>query len=176
MDRKKKDTRRNFLKKASMGVGGGLIGNKSIHENIINQGHLIEQDISKRLLTNARIILETSCRAKRGESLLILADEKLLTYSTALVEAALELNLIPVVMDIRAYLKSKQYKEGYVLKTIATAMESTDIVMENLEDTWVPNRPDFGRLSGDYTNQDKALSGERRWVIVQCDGMDKRDN
>ncbi|MDD2380614.1 MAG: twin-arginine translocation signal domain-containing protein [Mariniphaga sp.] len=168
------DTRRNFLKKAALGVGAGFISTGGICGK--ETGYLADDKkiaFTDRLLKNARIILETSCRAKKGESLLILADEKLLPYSPALVTVALELNLIPAVMDIRAFLSSPQYKEGYVLKPVAAAMDSSDIVLEYLVDTWIPNRPDFGRLFGDYTHQDKSLTSDRRWLIVQCDGMDK---
>ena len=175
MVKKKGDTRRKFLKKASLGFGVGLAGIYDVYENIFVYGNHEEKHISGRLLKNARIILETSCRAKKGESVLILADEKLLPYTPALVTAALELNLIPAVMDIRAFLISQQYKERIVLRRLAAAMESADIVIENLADTWIPNRPDFGRLFGDSSYQDKALTGERRWVIIQCNGMDKWD-
>jgi len=174
MEREKGNTRRKFLKKAASGIGAGFAGAYGIYGNIpVCTDNHQGKSLPERLLRNARIILETSCRAKEGESLLILADEKLLPISPALVSAALELKLVPAVMDIRGFLSSTQYREGYVYNPLAKAMEAADIVIENLADTWVPNRPDFGRLFGDYTFQDRSLNGERRWMIVQCDGMDK---
>ena len=174
MEREKGNTRRKFLKKAASGIGAGFAGAYGIYTNIpVCTDNHQGKSLPERLLKNARIILETSCRAKEGESLLILADEKLLPISPALVSAALELKLVPAVMDIRGFLSSTQYREGYVYNPLAKAMEAADIVIENLADTWVPNRPDFGRLFGDYTFQDRSLNGERRWMIVQCDGMDK---
>jgi hypothetical protein len=174
MEREKGNTRRKFLKKATLGIGAGFTGAYGISGNIFDHAENDQENIlPERLLVNARIILETSCRAKQGDSVLILADKKLLPFSPALVSAALELKLVPAVMDIRGFLSSTQFKEGYVYKPLAKAMEAADIVIENLVDTWVTNRPDFGRLFGDYTYQDKSLNGERRWMIVQCDGMDK---
>lgn len=175
------DSRRKFIKKSALGFAAGVAGTCGLYGNITGcksirkEQQIAENQISEKLLKNARIILEISCMAKKGESVLIIADEKLLPWSPALVRAALELDLMPLVIDIRGFLESKQYKEGYVLRSLVDAMGSADIVLENLVDTWVSNRPDFGRLFGDYTYQDKALTGERRWVIVQCDGMDKWD-
>lgn len=174
MQKKEGDTRRDFLKKAGLGVGAGFTGTCSIYGTVHGYSRKDKRtDVPGRLLKNARIILGTSCMAKAGESVLILADEKLLPYAPALVKASLELGLIPVVMDIRGFLSSPQYKGGYVLKSLAAAMDSADIVLENLVDTWVPNRPDFGRLYGDYTRQDKSLTSDRRWLIVQSNGMDQ---
>lgn len=176
MEREKGNARRKFLKRATLAIGAGFAGSYELSGNIFeNTGNYQENNLPGRLLKNAGIILGISCRAKEGESVLILADEKLLPFAPALVSEALRLKLVPSVMDIRGFLASAQYKEGYVLKPLAVAMEAADIVLENLVDTWVPNRPDYGRLFGDYTYQDKSLNGERRWMIVQCDGMDKWD-
>lgn len=130
-------------------------------------------EASGRLVRNAKIVLTASCRAKKGESVLLLADEILLPYAAGIAQAALELGLIPTIMDIRHYLASEPYRRGYVMKAVAEAMKAADIVIENLADTWVPNRPSYGRLSGDPLMQDKALSGERRWMILQCGGLDQ---
>lgn len=126
-----------------------------------------------RLLRNAKLTLETSCRAKAGESLLILADEIMHPYADGIAAAARELGLLPLVMDIRAYLASPAYQTGAVSKPLLAAMEAADIVLENLADTWVTNRPDFGRLSGNPHRQDESLTGERRWLILQCRGLDE---
>jgi len=129
--------------------------------------------ISDKLLRNAKIMLEVSCRATQGETLLLLADEMLLPYAPGIAAAALELGLIPTIMDIRHYVASEPYGEGYVLESVKRAMDASDIVIENLADTWVPNRPGYGRLYGDPDCHDQALSGERRWMILQCTGLDE---
>jgi hypothetical protein len=138
-------------------------------------GSRIPKKISKKLIRNAKTVLEASCRAKRGETLLLLADRVLLPLAPAIAQAALELGLIPAIMDIRHYLASKPYGNGYVLESVKAAMDASDVVIENLADTWVPNRPSYGRLSGDPDMQDKALTGERRWMILQCRGLDEWD-
>jgi hypothetical protein len=128
---------------------------------------------SARHLENAKITLEVSGRAKAGESLLILADSAMLPNVPALCAAATGMGLVPAVLDIRDYLASSAYAEGFILRPLKAAMEAADIVIENLADTWVPNRPDYGRLTGNPDNQDAALSGERRWLILQPRGMDQ---
>jgi hypothetical protein len=81
--------------------------------------------------------------------------------------------VLPLVMDIRPYLASDAYAKGAVSAPLVAAMEAADIVLANLADTWVPNRPDFGRLSGNPHRQDESLTGERRWLILQCRGLDR---
>lgn len=130
---------------------------------------------SRKLLRNARIVLETACRARAGESLLLLADDVLLPYAPAISEAALELGLIPTTIDIRHYVSSAAYADGYVLESVKAAMDASDIVIQNLADTWVPNRPGYGRLCGDPEAHDQALSGERRWMILQPRGLEEWD-
>ncbi len=177
MKNEKDLSRRNFFQKFSIGFGMGMVG---LHKNIQRKdismpliSGLSEKNITARLLENARLVLEVSCRAKSGETLLIIADETLLPYSPALASAAVELGLIPAIMDITDYLSSKPYQDGFVLEPLKAAMESADIVIENLADTWVSDRPDFGRLVGDPDYQDKSLTAKRRWVIIQCNGMEK---
>lgn len=126
-----------------------------------------------RLDRNARIVLTHACRAKSGESLLILVDEVMRPWAEGLSRAATALGLVPVVMDVRKYLASQAYAEGYVLESVRAAIASSDIVLENLPDTWVPNRPSYGRLTGEPDLEDQALSGERRWMILQCGGLDE---
>ena len=90
MKNKERDTRRDFLKKASLGFGAGVVGTCGVDGYARDDSHRNEEmQVSGRRLKNARIILETSCRAKEGESVLILADEKLLPYAPALVTASL---------------------------------------------------------------------------------------
>lgn len=93
--------------------------------------------ISDRLLRNAKIMLKVSCRATQGETLLLLADETLLPYGPGIATAALELGLIPTIMDIRHYVASEPYSEGYVLESVKRAMDASDIVIENLADTCI---------------------------------------
>ncbi|MFC1558721.1 hypothetical protein ACFL40_05140 [candidate division KSB1 bacterium] len=172
-------SRRGFLKSASAGIGVGTAGLFSCSgKGDVSPGNMtyfsfeeIKANTPEKLLRNAKIVLEASCRARQGETLLIIADDKILSIAPALGLAALELGLIPAVMDIRHYLSSEPYKNGYVLESLKEAMHSSDIVIENLADTWVPNRPSYGRLSGDPDMQDKALSGERRWMILQHKGL-----
>ncbi|MDP6776754.1 MAG: hypothetical protein QGI83_08315 [Candidatus Latescibacteria bacterium] len=130
---------------------------------------------SEKLLRNARIVLESSCRARAGESLLLLADDVLLPYAPALSRAALDLGLIPTTLDIRHYVSSGPYAEGHVLQSVRAALDATDIVIQNLADTWVPNRPGYDRLYGHPDAHDQALSGERRWMILQCNGLEEWD-
>jgi len=128
---------------------------------------------SPNLIRNARTVLTASCDARPGETLLLLADSVLLPYAPGIAQAGLELGLVPSVLDIRHYLASEPYRRGYVLKSVLAAMKASDIVIENLADTWVPNRPSYGRLSGDPRAEDQALSGDRRWMILQCGGFDQ---
>jgi len=129
--------------------------------------------LSPRLLRNAGTVLETSCRAAPGETLLLLADEILLPYAPALAAAALDLGLIPTTLDIRHYVASEQYADGYVLESVKQAIEASDIVLQNLADTWIPNRPGYGRLCGEPDLHDLALTAERRWMILQCRGLEE---
>lgn len=174
----RKVSRRRFIKGASAGfvLGMGGLYNKNTQKGekpIISMKKISKISISKKLIRNARIVLEVSCRAKAGESLLIIGDEVLLPYAPALASAAIELGLIPTIMDITHFLSTDSYQNGFVLKPLKEAIESSDIVIQNLADTWVKNRPDFGRLVGDPDLHDKSLSGERRWMIIQCNGIEE---
>ena len=170
-------TRRNFLQTSSAGLGlllTGCIHGPKRTDNKPND-EFKTHPIPDRLLKNAKIVLEVSCRAKAGETLLIVADSVLLPLAPALSAAAHELGLVPSVMDIREYLISPEYEKGFVYKPLKDAMHAADIVIENLADTWVKNRPDYGRLTGNPDMQDIALTAERRWVILQPKGMEKWD-
>lgn len=129
--------------------------------------------MDKKLLKNAKIVLEASCRAKPGETVLMVADAKLLPYAPALASAAVDLGLIPAIMDITHFLSSPSYSEGHVLEPLRAAMEAADIVIANTRDVHDPTRADFSRLVGDPDVHDSHLTSERRWVYLQCNGVEK---
>ena len=152
-----------------------MTGSDIQNRPMITSEKTTDKSASERLLRNARTVLEVSCRAKAGETLLLLADDVLLPYAPAIAEAALDLGLVPAILDIRHYVASEPYQNGYVLESVKRAIEASDIVIQNLADTWAPNRPGYGRLCGDADAHDRALSGERRWMILQCNGLGEWD-
>jgi leucyl aminopeptidase (aminopeptidase T) len=171
----KRMNRRYFLAISSLMAGTGLQGGRSEAQNIGSKrlNSDFSQEInSSKLLENASIVLEVSCRAKAGETLLILQDDVIKPYSKALSRAAINLGLVPAIFDIRDYLATSAYTKGLVLPSLKGAIESSDIVIQNLADTWVPNRPDYGRLTGNPVMGDAALTSERRWLILQSKGME----
>ena len=176
---REKKSRRGFFVDTAVGLGVGFIGiNGCSHsEDVIDvkENQHAGKEYSEKLLRNAKIVLEASCKARQSETLLIMADDILLPYAPAIAEAALSIGVIPSIVDIRHLVKSEQYKDGYVLESLKEAMDASDIVIENLADTWVPNRPGYGRLYGDPDMHDKSLSGERRWMILQCNGLGEWD-
>lgn len=123
------------------------------------------------MLRNARIVLEVSCRARPGESVLILVDDPLAQCADALVAAALEIGAVPLVTDIRPFLRSPAYRQGRLLEPLKAALEAADIVIANTADVHDANRADYARLTGDQDMHDRCLNGERRWVYVQPHGM-----
>jgi leucyl aminopeptidase (aminopeptidase T) len=169
--------RRHFLISSSLVTGLGLIGTGCGRRKTVSAENTmavpVTDNLPAKLMQNAKIVLEESCRAKQGETLLILADETLLPYASALSAAAMDLGLIPTIVDLRDYLKTPAYSKGNVLASLKAAIESSDIVIQNLADTWVPNRPDYGRLTGKPENGDAALTSERRWLIIQPKGMEE---
>ena len=167
-------SRRNFFKKFAAGSSGLVLG-ASIELPTVQADSFTEKRLSPKLIENAKIVLEASCRAKAGESVLVVADDKLLPYGSAFAQAAVELDMIPAVIDIRHYISSQSYKDGSILKPLKEAIIAADIVIENLADTWVPNRPGYGRLLGDPDLHDKSLTAERRWMILQCNDMEEWD-
>jgi len=122
------------------------------------------EGIAPRLLENARIILEVSCRARPDETVLVVADRKLMRYAPALVAAAQQIGAVPAVFDISAYVKTRWYEHGRVLEPLKTAMERADIVV---------GTHNYGRLIDDPDIHDSLLTCQRRWVYVQMNGMDK---
>ena len=131
--------------------------------------------MDEKLLRNARIVLEASCRAQPGETVLMVADEALLPYAPALASAAVDLGLVPAIMDITDFLSSPAYDEGRILEPLKAAMEESDIVIGNTLDVHDPTRADYARLVGDPDVHDSCLTAERRWVYLQCNGVEKWD-
>jgi leucyl aminopeptidase (aminopeptidase T) len=119
-----------------------------------------------KLLQNAKIVLDASCRAKPGETVLMVADEKLLPYAPALASAAVELGLVPAIIDVTHFLSSPAYSEGRILEPLKAAMEASDIVIGNTRDVHDPTRADYARLVGDPDVHDSCLTAERRWVYL----------
>jgi len=129
-----------------------------------------------RLLENAKTVLEASCRARAGESVLVLVtSDAIAERAPALIAAALELGLLPAAMDIRGFVDSPAYRQGLLQEPVKAAIEAADIVLNNIVHVHDSMRPDFSRLLGDPDVHDKTLNGERRWVYVQCAGMEEWD-
>ena len=130
-----------------------------------------------RLSRNCRIILEISCRVKAGETVLILMiqldRQEHLSYLRSLSRACVEMGAHPVILDIEEYRQSPAFKEGHVNKVIKSAMESADVLIGFNTRSF----DFFSRLVGETGGgrSDKYLIGERRWMELQCDGMDKWD-
>jgi leucyl aminopeptidase (aminopeptidase T) len=131
--------------------------------------------MDRKLLENAKIVLEASCRARPGETVLLVADEKLRPYAPALASAAVELGLVPTIMDITYFLASPAYDQGRIAEPLRAAMQAADIVIGNTRDVHDPKRADFSRLVGDPDLHDSCLTAERRWVYLQCNGVEKWD-
>ena len=128
--------------------------------------------MENRLLQNARIVLEAACRARSGESVLVIVtSEAILERTPALVTAALDLGLVPAVIDIRSFIASPAYGAERILQPLKAAIESADIVVNNIEHVHNAKRPDYSRLLGDPDAHDLSLTAERKWVYLQCGGM-----
>jgi hypothetical protein len=126
--------------------------------------------MENRFLKNARIVLEVSCLAKAGESVLILTDsnERRLACARALEAAAVELGVIPVIMDVSAYsrLMAGKPRHGPLgVKPIKVAVESADIVIR-------AGGPDFTILVGDPDIHDKFLTAQQRRMHLQTKNME----
>jgi leucyl aminopeptidase (aminopeptidase T) len=78
-------------------------------------------------------------------------------------------------MDITDFLSSPAYDEGRILEPLKAAMEESDIVIGNTRDVHDPTRADYARLVGDPDVHDSCLTAERRWVYLQCNGLEKWD-
>jgi leucyl aminopeptidase (aminopeptidase T) len=123
-----------------------------------------------RLLKNARIVVEISCRVKANESVLILTklrepEGRRWHYSRALGSAAAELGAMPVVMDLAHYTLTQSYRDGRILKPLKAAIESADVVIaDNLN---------YADILGDPDMHDLSLTAEQRRVYLQNNGMEE---
>jgi hypothetical protein len=129
-------------------------------------------------LKNARIILEASCLAKLGESVLIITDRtpKRMACALALETAASDLGLIPVIMDVSAYGRlcegkstahwhvtsayDPQLLKSLMLKPVKNAIEAADIVI--LTGTSWGMRPNYSFIFGTRDADDAVLDGRLR--------------
>ncbi|MGD8240600.1 MAG: hypothetical protein PVH68_18740, partial [Armatimonadota bacterium] len=128
--------------------------------------------MTDRLLSNARITLEVSCRAKAGETVLILTDanEFRTTCARAVEAAARDMGARPMIMDLADY-SSASLRAGDdtpVLPPVKAAVEAADVVVRIAG-------PDYKYLLGDPDAHDQLLTAERRRVHLQCNGMDEWD-
>jgi leucyl aminopeptidase (aminopeptidase T) len=136
------------------------------------------EGLSRRFVENARITLETACLAKRGESVLIVTDRtpEWVACTRALEAAAVELGLVPVVMDISAYsdiVTDKAQRKAVLgkstaVKPIKSALEAADLVVR------MPTlRASYWRLLDDPDASDRALTAEERRMVLQTTNMDR---
>lgn len=125
-----------------------------------------------RFAANARIVVETSCLAKPGESVLILTrrgkTERRWNYSKAFAAAAVDIGAVPAILDISEYVSGPLYEDGRVAEPIRAAVEAADVVISVAS-------ANFGTLVGDPDWGDRALAQHRRWVSVQYNGMEEWD-
>lgn len=139
-----------------------------------------------RLFDNAKMILEISCMAKAGESVLILTGPGIRTDTVrALATVAMELGAVPVILDLTDY-RQIIYQNGgtqsgpkkvdnlaglkkFVLPPVKAAIESADIVLNNSG----PSYLSYSTLLGDPDAIDCGLIGQRRMMILQFDRMDE---
>ncbi len=126
----------------------------------------VADDIPERLLKNARITLEVSCRAKPDETVLIVADDRMMPFAPALAAAAQQIGAVPAIFDISTYCDSEWFRTGRVFEPLKAAMEEADIVLG------VQN---YGRLIDDPDIHDSLLTSGRRWLYLQANGMDEWD-
>jgi hypothetical protein len=121
------------------------------------------------------MVLQVSCRAQAGESLVILMDDALRPCAPALAEAAVSLGLLPAVIDITHFVGSPAYREGRLLEPLRAAIHAADIVIANTLDVHDATRADYSRLLGQPDAHDLSLGAERRWVYLQPGGMESWD-
>jgi len=132
-------------------------------------------DCTGRLLRNARIIVETACGARPGETVLILTEktskapyrEELLPYARAMAQACLDLDAHPLILDIGEYVHSSAFSEGVVLEPLHAAMRAADVVINAVD------YANFSRLAGESSNaagawkSDKYIQAQQRWFALQ---------
>jgi leucyl aminopeptidase (aminopeptidase T) len=138
-----------------------------------------EDGLSSLFLRNARITLDVACLAKPGESVLILTDRnpERMACSRALEAAAVELGLVPVIMDVSAYGSlglGKARRDALVgvmtsmsVKPVKNAVESADIVIR------IPGMNlHYTSILGDPEANDKFLTAQQRRMQLQSTNMD----
>ena len=120
-------------------------------------------------LKNARIVVEVSCQAQPGESVLILTDanEGRVARAQALAAAATELGALPAIMDVSDYkvLWKQSEAMGPVFPQVKAAVEAADITI-NI------GGPRFDTVLGDADAWDYNLTCAERRVYLMCGGMD----
>jgi hypothetical protein len=129
-------------------------------------------DTSPQLARNARITLESACRLKAGEALLICtrradhryapADEVARTVG-ALEAAARELGACPALLDLTEFWAAGP--QGQASAAVRHALEQADVVLNTVDDV------SFSRLIGRQDNDDEFLTSRRRWLFLQHSGM-----
>ena len=130
---------------------------------------MMRREQQARLLENARILLEVSCRATTGETVLILSNAQFHRYARAVAQAAETLDLHPVIMDLGEYPFERDINHLYApsppLPAVAEALRVADLVI---------NIPPFSynRLIGESANDDAYLSASQRWVSLQSNRME----
>ncbi len=157
-------------------------GNESMAEKGETTGKmaLLNAKTDSVLLRNARITLEVSCQARPGESVLILTDRDSvrMACSRALEVAAVDMGLIPVIMDVTAYGKiglDKARRDplvgvmtSVIAEPVKRAVEAADIVIRS------PGMDlHYTTILGDPDANDKALTAEKRRMQLQTTNMDK---
>jgi leucyl aminopeptidase (aminopeptidase T) len=132
------------------------------------------------ILKNARITLEVSCQAKRGESVLILTDKdpQRSACAAALEAAAVQLGLLPMIMDLSAYSKRCNGKsaskpevlKSLVLKPVKSAAEAADIVI-CIRSPGLTLK--FAHIFGIPYYDDVCLTAEQRCMEFQYTNMER---
>lgn len=139
-----------------------------------------EAGLSSLFLKNARITLEVACLAKPGESLLILTDRnpERMACSRALEAAAVEVGLVPVIMDVSAYGSLGLHRDqsdslaggmtSLIVKPVKNAVEAADIVIR------IPGMSlYYTSILGDPDADDRFLTAQQRRMQLQSTNMDK---
>lgn len=126
--------------------------------------------MEKRLLKNARIVVEISCSVKANESVLILTKlresaGRRWNYSRALASAVVDLGAMPMVVDIAHYTSSSSYRDRRVLTPLKAAIESADVV--------IADNVNYADILGDPDMHDLSLTDEQRRVYLQNNGMEE---
>lgn len=147
----------------------------------------VNRNLSEKIVENAKIALRDSCRAKPGESVVVLVDKEpqRVQCAQALEAAAVELGLKPMIIDLSVYSglvhdpsfvhndqkypTDKAELESRVLKPAKAAAEAADIVLclrsPGLTLT-------YANLFGVPHMDDMCLTGEKRRMEYQYVNME----